>query len=711
MVNNTVEILAPAGSFDSLKAAVCAGADAVYMGGARFGARAFAQNFTKEEMLQAIDYAHIHRKRVYMTVNTLLKDSELEELYEYLLPYYKEGLDGVIVQDLGAAILIRDAFPKLDLHASTQMSVTGAEGAELLKEYGFIRVVPARELNLSEINHMKRQTGLEIECFVHGALCYCYSGQCLLSSLIGGRSGNRGQCAQPCRLPYTVKGRKAADLMSMKDLCTIDILPQLIEAGIDSFKIEGRMKQPGYVYTVVDAYRRYADRYLSGSTIYCVEDTDRDRLLSAYRRRGYTEGYYRQHNGRNMISFGRLETEEEPPKEILYKTQEKVNGKLILSQNEHVKLILECNGCKTECEGDIPEPAKKQPLSEERIRAQMLKTGNTPFRFDHLEIIMSGNLFLPMQSLNNIRRQGLEQLKWELLKRYFRTDGVIPDFRKWENGRNVVENPETKPYLAVSVQTFGQFMKAMEREEITRIYVESELALEEKIFHAIQSQADGKEYFVAMPYIFRNHSVQKYERIYQRLEKNFDGVLIRNLESLNWLRKHGYQKPIRTDCNVYVWNQCSKWLLNEMGVEGFTAPAELNIRELAHLDLRWGSMVVYGYQPVMVTANCIRKTTEGCKRQSGSLSLTDRRQKKFVVKNFCEYCYNVIYNTAPLFLADKAEEILKMSVQELRLDFTVELPREAEDILASYCNGFIRRISITQPESEFTRGHYKRGVK
>ena len=244
-----VEILAPAGSMDSLKAAVCAGADAVYIGGTRFGARAYAKNLTETELLGAIDYVHIHGRRIYLTVNTLLKEAEIGQLYDYLLPYYLEGIDGVIVQDIGVVAYLRQYFPKLPIHASTQMTITGEDGAAFMKEKGITRVVPARELSLPEIRRMKEKTGLEIECFVHGALCYCYSGQCLLSSMIGGRSGNRGQCAQPCRLPYRAEGEREADLMSLKDLCTIEMLPELIEAGIDSFKIEGRMKQPDYVYT------------------------------------------------------------------------------------------------------------------------------------------------------------------------------------------------------------------------------------------------------------------------------------------------------------------------------------------------------------------------------------------------------------------------------------------------------------------------------
>ena len=219
-MNRVVEILAPAGSLECLQAAIAAGADAVYLGGTRFGARAYAQNLSEEDMVQAIEYVHIHRRKIYMTVNTLLKDREMEELYAYLLPYYRAGLDGVIVQDIGVVKYIREHFPEMPVHASTQMTITNTLGADHLKQYGITRVVPARELSLGEIRDMKRQTGLEMECFVHGALCYCYSGQCLLSSMIGGRSGNRGQCAQPCRLPYQIDGKKPADLMSLKDLCT-----------------------------------------------------------------------------------------------------------------------------------------------------------------------------------------------------------------------------------------------------------------------------------------------------------------------------------------------------------------------------------------------------------------------------------------------------------------------------------------------------------
>lgn len=281
-----VEILAPAGSLESMKAAVAAGADAVYIGGSRFGARAYADNPEEDRLLEAIDYAHLHGCRLYMTVNTLMKETELADLYAFLEPYYMRGVDAVIVQDMGAFALIRERFPDLPVHASTQMTITGVYGARLLKELGAERVVTARELSLEEIAGIHREVDVEIESFVHGALCYCYSGQCLFSSLIGGRSGNRGRCAQTCRLPYDVKrdgktlnGKDSRYVLSLKDLCTLDLIPDMIEAGIYSMKIEGRMKSPRYTAGVVEIYRRYTNLYLErGRAGYRVEE----RIESAF---------------------------------------------------------------------------------------------------------------------------------------------------------------------------------------------------------------------------------------------------------------------------------------------------------------------------------------------------------------------------------------------------------------------------------------------
>lgn len=314
IVNNQIscEILAPAGSFQAMKAAFSAGADAVYAGGMRFGARASAANFGQKELLEAIDYAHIRGKKVYLTVNTLLKEKELyDSLYEYLLPFYEAGLDAVIVQDYGVLSFVREHFPELPVHASTQMNTTGPYFAEELKRLGVSRVVTARELSLQEIRTIYQKTGLEIESFVHGALCYCYSGQCLLSSMIGSRSGNRGRCAQPCRLAYDVvedgrilntNAKKYA--ISPKDLCTLQILPDILEAGVYSLKIEGRMKKPEYVAGVTAIYRKYVDLYLKkGRDGYKVSGEDIRMLKELYNRGGFTEGYYKKHNGKDMMAL------------------------------------------------------------------------------------------------------------------------------------------------------------------------------------------------------------------------------------------------------------------------------------------------------------------------------------------------------------------------------------------------------------------------
>ena len=305
-MRDTFELLAPAGSFDSFKAAINAGADAIYLGGSMFGARAFANNFKEEELIKALSIAHRHDKKIFMTVNTLLKEDELyDSLYSFLKPYYENGLDGVIVQDLGVVSAIRNLFPQMLVHASTQMSIAGVETAKWLKSQGVSRVVPARELTIDEIKRIYDETGLEIESFVHGALCYCYSGQCLLSSLLGNRSGNRGQCAQPCRLMYKYNDKNAY-FLSPKDMCTIDILPHLLDNGVYSMKIEGRMKSPQYTAGVVSIYRKYIDMYLEkGSKDYRVDENDRIALMDLYNRGGFNQGYYESVTGKSMMSIER----------------------------------------------------------------------------------------------------------------------------------------------------------------------------------------------------------------------------------------------------------------------------------------------------------------------------------------------------------------------------------------------------------------------
>ena len=538
-----IEILAPAGSYESLEAAVKAGADAVYIGGTRFGARAFADNLQEDMLLRAIDFAHLHGCKIYLTVNTLLKERELEELYSYLLPYYCHGLDAVIVQDIGVLTFIREQFPDLPIHASTQMTITNALGAKFLEELGVERVVTARELQLSEIREIANQTSMEIESFVHGALCYCYSGQCLYSSMIGGRSGNRGQCAQPCRLPYRVGNKANQYLLSLKDICTLEYIPELVEAGITSFKIEGRMKKPEYVALVTAMYRKYVDLYLEkGKRGFFVDPKDREKLMDLYNRGGSHGGYYFTKNGRDMLSLTRpnhagvpvLKVVEfrgknitakalttlhkgdviELPGEENYtiasdascgqtvqlstfknqkiekgqilnrtrnealiseikdtilsrKPQETIEGELSLALHEPMKLKLQCGDISVTVTGDEPQEALNQPMDEERIRKQMCKTGNTPFVFRSLSIQMEGSLFVPMQALNELRRQALEQLETEILSVYRRTkkERIVKKYTDVHSGGEEM-------LFTVYVEEREQWKAAIESVLPTRIYVD-----------------------------------------------------------------------------------------------------------------------------------------------------------------------------------------------------------------------------------------------
>ena len=392
MKKYNVELLAPAGNIDAFMGAIHAGADAVYLAGTKFGARAYADNFTEEQLIFCIRYAHLFGRKVYLTVNTLMKDEELQELYAYLLPFYEAGLDAVIVQDIGAFQYIKRNFPDMELHVSTQMTITGEYGAELLKEMGASRIVPARELSLEEIVNMKEKTGLAIETFIHGAMCYCYSGQCLFSSILGGRSGNRGRCAQPCRLPYSldVPGKHMQEWypLSLKDMCTLEHIGEFMDAGIDSFKIEGRMKKPEYAAGVTAIYRKYIDQKLQNpDKPLRIDKKDWQELTSLYIRSERQNGYYYKQNGADMITL------ESPAysgsdDELLERIRQKyIVSSLKLPISIYASFYCGCQVSVTcvsgefsvTVEGDIMEPAKNQPLTEESIIKQLKKLGDTVF--------------------------------------------------------------------------------------------------------------------------------------------------------------------------------------------------------------------------------------------------------------------------------------------------------------------------------------------
>ena len=745
------ELLAPAGSFASLKAAVAAGADAVYMGGARFGARAYAQNADQNEMIAAIEYAHLHGCRLYMTVNTLFKENELGELYEYLLPYYKAGLDGVIVQDLGALSFIREHFPGIELHASTQMTITSVYGAKELKRLGCCRVVPAREVSLEEIRRIYDETGMDIETFVHGALCYCYSGQCLMSSLIGGRSGNRGRCAQPCRLPYRVYEQENGTavnkedqkcVLSMKDLCTLDILPQILEAGVFSLKIEGRMKSPRYTAGVVRIYRKYLDRYLEyGSEGYYVEPEDKKELLDLFDRGGFTSGYYTRHNGRDMIALKEKPEFRETNKELFdfldreyveTEKKEPVEGYAYLAEGLPSVLTLTCGDISVTVSGQEPQAAKNQPMTREKVIRQLGKTGATAFEFTELEAEVCGALFLPVQALNELRREGFEALTEAIQNQWRRK---APETGEVQNGADSGEKSSRaagcagpvpdesagkRPmYLTVSAETGDQLSAALAVPEVRRICLDASSFQPERWAEFVQliHQA-GKECYLTLPHIFRTHAIGFFRTYRSCLEQaGFDGLLIRAFEEIQWMREEQISLSASFDASVYAWNHGAVHTLKEEQAAFITAPWELNSRELEPVFeacRREGlpaELIVYGRAPMMVSAQCITKTVKGCSKCPSLLWMKDRTGARLPVQNHCAFCYNTILNPLPVSLHGCADSVKRLAPEGLRLCFTIETGEETKAVLNAFAAEFIRGENAEPPFTEFTRGHFRRGVE
>lgn len=770
-----VEILAPAGSVESMKAAVNAGADAVYMGGSRFGARAYAENPEGDQFLEALDYAHLHGCSLYMTVNTLVKEEELGQLYDFLMPCYERGLDAVIVQDMGVFSFIRKHFPDLPIHASTQMTVTGWRSAAMLKELGASRVVTARELSLAEIAQIRDHVDIEIESFVHGALCYCYSGQCLLSSLIGGRSGNRGRCAQPCRLPYDASGqalsfrtgsergtgRKNREngvektggknrerrqqekdnryLMSLKDLCTLDILPDIIEAGVYSLKIEGRMKSPRYTAGVVSVYRKYVDQYLArGREGYRISDEDRKMLLDLFDRGGQTEGYYRQHNGRDMIAlkekpafrqgnqqlFDRLDAEY-----VHSGKQEPIRGHVTAREGQPVTLYLEKAPVSVTVSGEVVQTAQNQPMTEEKLLKQIQKTGGSPFYFEELTGQAEGSCFLPVQALNGLRRAGLEQLEEAILSPYRRkaepegeneegvTERPVSAAAKEEQERSFVKSGKSPEFL-VSLESPEGLSVAAAHPEVDGIYLDSTGFGPELWKQAVeQCHQAGKFCGLIFPQIFRQEAEEFFMAAAKELrEAGFDVLVIRSMEEPRFLRELGLgQIPFVFDSNLYAMNHQAAAQMIHMGAGRLTFPLELNSRELEQLKeasegIGW-EMTIYGHYPAMVSAQCVVRTTKGCTKKPELLLIRDRVGKELPVKNHCRFCYNTIYNPSPLSLLGQEDAVLRLQPEGLRLVFTTETPAQIQEVMDAFADHFRYGKDTPSPIKDFTRGHFRRGVE
>lgn len=705
MRNKDFELLAPAGSLEILKGVIESGADAVYVGGSMFGARAYANNFTEEELLEAIDFAHLRGVKVYLTVNTLIKNSEFSKLYDYLLPYYKRGLDAVIVQDLGVVKAIHEYFPSMEIHTSTQMTVTGADGVRFLSQFGVTRVVMAREVSLAEMKRIHEETGMELEAFVHGALCYSYSGQCLFSSILGGRSGNRGRCAQPCRLPYTVEGKKDEYILSLKDMCGIKALDKLHDAGVYSLKIEGRMKQLEYACGVVKYYRSYIDSKKP------VSDADYDRIKALGNRCGFTDRYYFDHNGSDIVTYVKpnfVSNAAEPSPE---KRKLSIEGELVLREGEPGSLTVKRGDVTYKASIEPVSAALKAPLDKKAAIDRINKTGDTDFEFSHIKAQIGENVFVPNGALNKLRRDAISGLCDKLLKKYYRNDARYADMsRLTALPEHVVKSDAAhdeaiNDYTTIcSCMTRAQLDTLIGYECFDVFYLDFDMYDRKTL---IQQFADdvksltkqNKKVYLMLPTIFRADSSDYFVSIAKELDKvSFEGFVVKNYEELYLTENLFTGKKVILDHNMYTFNDVSKSAFFEHGVSGDTVPLELNSREIMHRNNIGSQMIVYGYYPLMTTANCVHKNTKGCDKKQKLIYLKDRYNKSFAVCNNCKECYNTIYNSLPTMLIKNISKLKEAGIRSFRYSFTIESPKQIKAVM-------------DDKVAEYTNGHYKRGVE
>lgn len=766
-----VELLAPAGNMQCFLAAVNAGADAVYMGGSKFGARAYADNFSDKELLEAIRYGHLFHRKIYLTLNTLLKDSELLRVVEYVAPFYEAGLDGVIIQDFGVLSQLKRYFPGMELHASTQMTVTGAKGAALLKEYGVCRIVPARELSLDEIKEIKKQVPIEIEAFIHGAMCYAYSGQCLFSSMLGGRSGNRGRCAGPCRLPYDVlcdekriNSKKEQYLLSLKDMCTISLLPELIESGIDSFKIEGRMKSPEYVAGVTGIYRKYIDSYYANrenpSFRYQVAKEDLDLLRKLYVRSELETGYYKKHNGACMVTLNKP-CYETGSRDELSKVAEKygnnalklpLRGKVRLEAGQPAELTIAFEENvypqAVTIKGSIVQQALNRPLDLATVKKQLLKTGGTCFEMKQLDIMLGECCFLSMGELNDLRRQALDSVFDLLTKSTGRSDVrrnpvsnvAISEYTddsnvfqveeccpsKEVNAENNAENYHIVVNDVHQLEAVGDFLTDIVKGRndnplpVRRVSISCDLLSQLNVIKPVLLKLSGMGIALSLtfPRIVRRHTRSLIRKQLEQDISLFSAFVVGNLELLQDLSCYLESKKLYGDYSLYCFNSGAFEFLMQHGISRCCIPYEWSRHEIKSLKKKnleaFHECIVYSYIPLMTSAGCVLKTTGNCLKEKADkealqekIVLADRYAKRFPVQIHCDRCENTIYNSVPCSLHKKLDELRDMGICNFRMDFTVEDKAQTLNVLRF----FSQKGKREQPFLEFTNGHFGKGIE
>lgn len=765
------ELLSPAGDIDGAVGAINAGADAVYLGTEEFSARAYAKNLTIEETIEMIQYAHLYHRKLYLTMNTLLKTMELPRALSVLERLYLAGLDAVIVQDLGLLSCLHQYFPELEIHASTQLSVLSAAGMEWLRDYHVTRVVPGRELSLAELVELKK-TGMELECFIHGAMCYAYSGRCLMSSLAGGRSGNRGRCAGPCRKQYHQPGQKDAYLLSMKDMCSVDRIGDLIDAGIDSFKIEGRMKAAEYTAGVTSVYRKVIDRIENGEK-YVVTKEDREVLKDLYIRSELQDGYYFRHNDRNMISLsdpaysGCSDALKEDIRRryLAERKRYPISGEISVCQGKPMRLTLRLDDHEESAKGAVADVAEKRAVSDEEIRKQICKTGNTFYEIKELKVINDGKSFVAVSQLKDLRRTVLEKLDKALFSvdRHSCLQQEIPKENKkilnqsQEENRFIYERQysEKKPSILIGVKTKEQLSIVLKYPYADGVIIDLMMLSGEDSWDGAYKRENysGKvqgldtaagllrqisetqiKWYLRLPEIIRQKDIVRIKKQLEtalRLADDMppEGIYCGSLDAMGiageYADRYGENRPaaeqempkgrkIRADQGIYIMNSQAEKDMLKYAVS-YTAPLELNRKELSHAirkDAR--ELIVYGYLPMMYSANCIVNTTVGCDRTKAGTRIIDQENREFTVLMNHSYCFNTIYNCVPLSLHQEAGWLYQAGEAAVfRMEFTIEDAVETERVMDCFQNAFSGETSARTEEEagkEYTKGHFNRGV-
>lgn len=657
------ELLAPAGSLDSLKAAIAAGADAVYFGGGDFNARINAKNFTNDEIAEAIALLHSCGRKAYITLNTLVHDREMDSYLRFAEFVYKAGADALIVADLGGAMAIRRHLPELELHASTQMSGHNVAQAKLLSECGFSRMVCARELPKEDIDHLVKNSPIEIEAFVHGALCVCHSGQCLFSSLVGGRSGNRGECAQPCRLPYKTDAGDQSYPLSLKDLSLAEHITELINSGVHSLKIEGRMKSPEYVYGVVRAFRTLLDEHKNATT------SEMSNLAKVFSRGGFTDGYYKRKIDSSMLGIRSDEekqisrialTSSEKIDAVVVKKQE-ISALAIIKADNPISLSLSCGDICVTAYGQIPDKAINAPITAEGAEKNLSKLGATPFVLSKFEADIDADLIVPISALNFLRREACEMLENALR----RNEKTKIGFDKY-----IPLPPDGEKRTAITARFYSA-------DQITR----SAREFFDIIYLPLQSYSGECEGILLPPVIF-DSELQKIEKILIQAKKmGAKYALVGNLGALELAKKHGF--AVHGDFRFNAYNNESVAKLEKLGVENIILSPELTLPQIRDVkgDI---ATVVYGRIPLMLLEKCVVSEVANCNIcAQNTATITDRKGVSFPVLREYEH-RNTVYNSAPTYMADRESELVRSKITNRHFIFSIESANEVDSVISAY---------------------------